>query len=455
MLTTPTRRSQPGPLPVGHRLAALGPTRVPATFAAAVGLLALYVALSFLNSPRGFLGTDTGGKVATLEVMRDHGNADPDVGYWAAEYDPDAVLHPLYYTSHVGDRYVNLTTLPMPHTGAAAVLAFRLPRRVARARCWARSRRRFAARALARRIGASGWLAFVVVGGASPVLIYALDLWEHALGLGAMAWAVVLALRHPRDAAASAMGPRRRFVVRARRHHANRSAALRRVVCRGLRRAFVAFAAQVAAAAVARRDGARRGRAAADRATACSSGPRNGAISAGRPRDRYCTGFGRELHAAPARSRDDDSRRPRPQRPSLGSVARAVVRRGDRGHAVVRDLRARQSMAPKLAGLTFAIFAVLCTLGWGFVPGLLVASPFAAAGLIALRHRGPARELALIAVVPLPLVWAVQFTGGAGSAVGRPLRVALGFRPHGGGRRRSCRDSADGCRCGPSRSRSR
>jgi len=87
----------------------------------------------------------------------------------------------------------------------------------------------------------------------------------------------------------------------------------------------------------------------------------------------------------------------------------------------------RQSMAPKLAALTIAIFVLLCTLGWGFVPGLLVASPFAAAGLTALRHRGPSRELALLALGPLPLVWAVQFTGGAGPQWGGRYQLLSGF----------------------------
>ena len=55
-----------------------------------------------------------------------------------------------------------------------------------------------AARALARRLAPAASRAraeaasFWLVGLASPVAIYALDLWEHTLGLAAMAWAVVL-----------------------------------------------------------------------------------------------------------------------------------------------------------------------------------------------------------------------------------------------------------------------
>ena len=47
--------------------------------AALAGLVVLgvYVGLAFLNSPRGFLGTDTGGKVATFEVMTASGRFSP------------------------------------------------------------------------------------------------------------------------------------------------------------------------------------------------------------------------------------------------------------------------------------------------------------------------------------------------------------------------------------------
>ena len=80
--------------------------------AACALLLIVYVALSFLNDPRGTLGTDSGGKLATLAAMEQSGRAAPDVGYWAAAADPSGVLHPLYYTEHVADHWVNVTTLP-------------------------------------------------------------------------------------------------------------------------------------------------------------------------------------------------------------------------------------------------------------------------------------------------------------------------------------------------------
>src|SRR6478672_9414543 len=81
--------------------------------AAALVLLACYFAAAAFNSPRGYLGTDTGAKVATLRVMDTRHTFDPGAGYWAAADDPQGALHPLYDTRRVDDRYVAVTTLPM------------------------------------------------------------------------------------------------------------------------------------------------------------------------------------------------------------------------------------------------------------------------------------------------------------------------------------------------------
>ena len=158
-------------------------------------LLVVYAGLSFaLNDPRGTLGTDTGGKLATLRTMERHGGLDPDIGYWAEREDPAGVLHPLYYTYRVGRNWVNVTTLPMLYAayplyrigGDRAVLLLPMLGAVFSA---------FAARALARRLGGgTGWTAFWAIGLASPVAIYALDFWEHSVGLAFMLWGVVFVL---------------------------------------------------------------------------------------------------------------------------------------------------------------------------------------------------------------------------------------------------------------------
>ena len=118
------------------------------------------------------MSTDVGGKIATLEVMQSAGSATPDVGYWAGEWDATATYHGLYYTSVVDGKYVNVTTLPVLEVvrplyrwgGYRASLLCSMLGAVAAA---------FAARALALRAGADeqrGWLAFGLIGLASPAL---------------------------------------------------------------------------------------------------------------------------------------------------------------------------------------------------------------------------------------------------------------------------------------------
>ena len=105
-MTAPTRDS------LGEAGAAVGRV-IMRPLVAGVLLLLVLGGLSFLNDPRGTLSTDVGGKIATLEVMANHHTIDPDVGYWAARWDPAATLHGLYKTGRIGDQYVNVTTLPM------------------------------------------------------------------------------------------------------------------------------------------------------------------------------------------------------------------------------------------------------------------------------------------------------------------------------------------------------
>jgi hypothetical protein len=173
-------------------------------------LLLLYGGCSLLNDPRAFLGTDTGGKVATLRAMDSRGDLDPDLGYWAERFDPDGVAHPIALNTRIGDRWVNVTTLPMVYAavplyelgGLRGILLLPMIGGVLTA---------LAARALAQRLGASGTPAFWLVGLATPVAVYALDFWEHTLGTAAMLWAVVLML----DAAGATRRARAPWVLAA------------------------------------------------------------------------------------------------------------------------------------------------------------------------------------------------------------------------------------------------
>ena len=144
-------------------------------------------------------------------MMERNGGLDPDIGYWAADADPTGVLHPLHYTYRMGDKWVNVTTVPDAVRRVPAVPGRRRPRGAAApdARRVARARSR--PRALARRIGGGdGWPAFWIIGLASPVAVYALDFWEHTLGLGLMLWGVVLLLDVLDRRGRMARGARRR-----------------------------------------------------------------------------------------------------------------------------------------------------------------------------------------------------------------------------------------------------
>ena len=86
-------------------------------------LLLAYVGLSLAKDPRASMVSDTGGKLATLRAMDARHDLDPDLGYWADAYDPAGLAHPMALTMHIGDRWVNVTTLPMIY---AAVPLYRL-----------------------------------------------------------------------------------------------------------------------------------------------------------------------------------------------------------------------------------------------------------------------------------------------------------------------------------------
>jgi hypothetical protein len=148
--------------------------------------------ITLLNDPGGYLGTDTGGKVLTLEQMDRTNSLDPDLGYWAEAWDPEGEMHPIALTMRFRERWVNVTTLPAvyaayPLYAVGGYRATLLLPVIGTVLCAA------AARAIARRAGArTGWSAYWMVGLASPLAIYALDFWEHSLGVGLVTWAIVL-----------------------------------------------------------------------------------------------------------------------------------------------------------------------------------------------------------------------------------------------------------------------
>jgi hypothetical protein len=374
-------------------------------------LLVAYLALSLFMSPHGYLGTDTGGKVATLETMAHHGGGlDPDVGYWAARWDPEAKFHALYYTYRIGPRYVNVTSLPMLYAALPLYelggyrLALLLPMAGAVACA-------FGARALARRLGArDGWAAFWIVGLASPVTIYALDLWEHSLGLALMAWGAIVLLDAVAKRATWWRGAVAGLAFGA-------AAAMRTeafvygfvatgVVCgwllirdRALKGSLVVGA--TAAVGLAAMFGANELLEVGVLGTTMRASRSSGTLRSGgsdlgvRVREAVTmsgalldwNGLANDLIIAALIG-------------LLAFVAYRALRRGD------------QRAAKLAAAVVVVLYLLRIMEGPGFVPGLVATTPFAAAGLVLAWRNVNARLVALMALLALPLVWYTDFTGG-------------------------------------------
>ncbi|HEX2701093.1 MAG TPA: hypothetical protein VHM89_12900 [Acidimicrobiales bacterium] len=387
--------------------------------------------LSLLNDPRAFLGTDTGGKVATLRVMTERGHLDPDIGYWAERWDPTGRVHPLYYTSHFGHRWVNATTLPVLYAayplyalgGYRLTLALPMLGSVLSA---------LAARALARLLTSGpsdGWAAFWIVGLASPLTIYALDFWEHSLGVAAMAWAIVLLV--------DAVEARRGWPAFLGAGALFGAAATMRT--EALVYGFVAVGGACLVLSVRRRPGLAVGggalaavglavpllaNSALEVATvgetirfSRAAGSASGAIA----------GVGGASGVAGTRLQEallnaaalTPSLEPLPSLIGFGVlgllafVAWRASRSGDVGPAVLAA-----------AGVG-ALYLIRFAEGPGFVPGLVATTPLAAVGLVLGWRTAAGRFVCAVALVALPLVWASQFSGGAAPQwAGRYLLVS-------------------------------
>ena len=389
-------------------------------------LLAIYGALTVvLNDPRGTLGTDTGGKLATLHMMERNGGLDPDVGYWAAASDPKGVLHPLFYTFQVDGKWVNATTLPMLYAAYPLYLAGG-DRAVLLLPMFGAMLSALAARALARRLGArTGWTAFWTIGLATPVAIYALDFWEHSLGLALMLWGFVFLYDVAEERAGwrAALAGGMLFGAAA----TMRTEALVYFAVTGLVTSVVVLSrrrtiaptvgrglAMVAGVAVpvllnqlleyATVGGSMRAGRASSTAGAVGS-----SLST-RVQEAFMTTIGLnrfELNLDLV----------------LGALIVALVVYG------TWRLSRRDESARLVGGVVMTVAAILIVLrfadGLGFVSGMLTASPLAAVGL-ALGWGRKVRLPVIVACAALPLVWAFQYSGGAGPQWGGRYTLVSG-----------------------------
>lgn len=372
-------------------------------------LLLLYGLTGVLLDPRGGLGTDTGGKVATLESMVQRGDWSVDVGYWAAAQDPDGVLHPLWGTvpTERGD-WVQVTTVPMLlaarplYDAGGTPAAWLVPALGGVAAA-------LAAAALARRFGGgdrAALAAFWSVGAASPVLLYATDLWEHTWGLALMAWAFVLLAGRtdgpPSTRAALGAGVLFGAAVTMRTEALVFFAATLLVLAaaRGLRlRARAAlvgsFALGFAAVALAysRLEGWFLGEALRASRTATTFSGSGAGLGV----------RGREA-AATLLSLDGDA---------LPGILLGALFVGAVGAAVVFAVRGAADRARLAVILAAVVLALRFLGGLGFVPGLLAAAPVAVAGAVLARSVPAAHRFVLALTIAVPTVWATQLTGGA------------------------------------------
>jgi hypothetical protein len=388
-------------------------------FASLLLLVAAYGLLSLLNDPRGTLGTDTGGKLATLATMDRDGSFDPDLGYWAEAYDRDGHLHPLYYTARVGERWVNVTTLPMV-VAARPLYSVGGERAVLLLPMLGAAFAALAARALARRIaGGDGWFAFWTVGLATPLAVYALDFWEHALGVALVLWAIVFTFDviHDRAGWRGALASGALFGAAA----TIRTEAL----------VYAAVAGAVAATVLMHRVYAKRELPAMRLVRLSAAGIAGlvaalvanqlferafvgGNIRAGRAAGTASTGGdGLALRTKEALITAVGLNRFTPTTDWIvgATIAALVAYAAWRLTSVERPNRRMGLLA--LAVAVF-LYAVQLSSGLGFVPGMLSASPLAVAGLTVGWAARKWRPLGAIAVSAIPVIWFFQYSGGAG-----------------------------------------
>lgn len=368
-------------------------------------LALLYAAVVLLGDPRAASGSDAGGKLATVAHMSETGSWDPDVGYWAVGADPEGDLHPLIKTTRYGERWVQVTSLPMIYAavplwgagGASATLV--LPAAGGLLAAWG-------ARRLALVLGASsGWGAFWLVGAASPVVFYVADLWEHAVSLG-LAMAAVPVLVDPRGrrlwqlvgagallGAAASMRAELALYVVAFGIVGFAVAEVRRrwMACwKQLGAAGVAFVGVVFANSLLERSLLSAG------VQSSRVGSQLGSVGSDpleRAEDAVLTTFGLVPYQ------------------DLRSVLIGVAFVVGLG-MVGRELRGRRDRRSLQIGSALVALGVIVRVGegTGFVPGSLASAPMAPAGVV--NAAGASRRLVVgAALVAMPIVWALQWQG--------------------------------------------
>lgn len=382
---------------------------------ALLAVAALQIVVVTAGDSRFGSGSDAGGRQAAVAAAEANGGCDHDLGYWAADGDPEGAFHPLANTERVGDRYVQPADIAFVCGSAAASslgASFGLSLSILGVVLAA-----LGAWMLDRASGGGGWLALVMVGALGAVAPYGADVWEHApaagaavlgtallltdrrLGTGAIAgvlWGAAVSLRIETGIVAAALAlvllvtsdQRRRLLRLWPRHLLFGASALatlfadrfleEQVLTSGVRDARLVGGGGAGGGGQVAQAGADLGQ---------------------RLRDVFVTNLG-----VLANDRD------------LAAVVLGVIFIAALAVLAASVLRGRPEGLPVVAaGIVAGAVVVQRFLDRGFVPGMFAAAPLAMLGaLVAVQRRAGApisAVLARAALLALPVVWVFQWTG--------------------------------------------
>jgi hypothetical protein len=321
-------------------------------------------------------------------------------------------VHPIYAVRLVGHAWVQVTTLPMLEVarplydlgGYRATLLLPMLGAIGSA---------FAARSIARRARRSdgaGWMAFWVVGLASPMVVYALDLWEHAIGVACVLGAVAL-LGGVLDG------------ERAATRRALLAGGLLGLAATMRNEALAYTVTTVGAAQLFLVVGGRRWRQAVRVGVAAVAGfavPWVGNVVL----DHAVGGLSRSARTTGAASAGLGGLA---QRAREAVVTLVAVRPAELGRVIVLGAallglvagavwsarRRRPDRAAVLVLGAAAVYVVTTATTLGFVPGLFAAAPIAVLAVVTRPGTAAASYPLVVALATLPLVWAFQYLGGA------------------------------------------
>jgi hypothetical protein len=288
----------------------------------------------------------------------------------------------------------------------------------------------FAGLALLRRLGVRSdvwsWAGFGVLALASPLTIYALDFWEHSLGVAALLWACVLAL----DLVEERAGWRAALAIGALvgAAAAMRTEALVYGLLLGLgvavllvrRRISTTRVAGLAAAAVGGLAAVLLANQLLERIVLGSSlraGRAAGTAAAGG------SGISRRLDEA-VTTLLGVNRFERPLDWVFGALAAIAVAFGS--WCIAGRDSSRRALGVAAVAVAAVVYGLRFADGLGFVPGLLTASPLAIAGVALAVDDRRLRRVALLALAALPIVWIFQYSGGAAPQWGARYLLASG-----------------------------